>query len=49
MTGLVLMRPALGRGEYATNRWACPWSGITFLLYAALSGVVFLARHGYPF
>lgn len=47
--GLLLMLPALRRGEYATSRWACSWIAATFLLYAAVSGIVFLLKHGYPF
>lgn len=49
VAGLLAMRPTLGRSDAATSRWACPWIGVTFLLYALISGVVFLARHGYPF
>ncbi|WP_147918761.1 hypothetical protein [Ruania zhangjianzhongii] len=47
--GLLAMRPALSRAEYATSRWTCPWIAATFLLYAGLSAVVFLLQHGYPF
>lgn len=45
--GLLVMRPALARGTYATSRWACPWIAGTFLLYACISGIVFLLRYGY--
>lgn len=48
VAGLLAMRPALARGEYATSRWAVPWIAGTFLLYAAISAVLFLGRHGYP-
>lgn len=47
--GLLAQRPGLARAEYATSRWACPWIAGTFLLYAAISAVVFLGQHGYPF
>jgi hypothetical protein len=46
--GLLLMLPALRRGEYQTSRWACPWIAVTFLVYALVSGGVFLIEHGYP-
>ncbi len=45
--GLLVMRPTLARGTYATSRWACPWIAVTFLLYAIISGVLFLSRYGY--
>lgn len=47
--GLFAMRPTLARAEYATSRLAAPWIGITFLLYAIISGAIFLAKYGYPF
>lgn len=49
LVGLAWMLPTLRRRTYATSRWACPWIGGTFLLYAVVSGVLFLARYGYPF
>lgn len=47
LVGLVAMLPALRRADYATSRWACPWVGATFLLFAAVSAIVFLLRNGY--
>ena len=47
--GLVLMLRALRRGTYPTSRWACPWIAVTFLLFAIVSGIDFLVKHGYPF
>ncbi|MGO1769520.1 MAG: hypothetical protein ACTHZX_06170 [Microbacterium sp.] len=49
LVGLVGMLPTLRRGDYATSRWACPWIAATFLLYAVISALLFLARYGYPF
>lgn len=49
VAGLLVMLPTLRRTEYATSRWACPWLGGTFLLYAVASACRFLAAHGYPF
>lgn len=49
VTGLLLMLPTLRRGDYQTSRWACPWIAVTFLAYAAISAVIFLAEYGYPF
>lgn len=49
VAGLLLMVPTLRRGEYATSRWACSWIAVTFLLFAIVSGIVFLLEHGYPF
>ncbi|GAA1559291.1 hypothetical protein GCM10009804_15150 [Kribbella hippodromi] len=49
VTGLVLMIRVLRRAEYATSRWACPWIAATFLLFALVSAIVFLLRHGYPY
>lgn len=49
VAGLVAMLPTLRRGEYQTSRWACSWIAVTFLLYALVSAVIFLTRHGYPF
>lgn len=46
--GLLVMRPMLARGDYATSRWACPWIGGTFLVFALVSAAIYLARHGYP-
>lgn len=48
VVGLVLMLPALRRGDYATSRWACPWIAVTFLAYAIVSAIVFLLRYGHP-
>lgn len=47
--GLALMVPVLRRGMYQTSRWACPWIAVTFLLFAIVSGIDFLVKHGYPF
>ena len=49
VAGLILMLPALRRGSYATSRWACSWIAATFLLYAIVSGAIFLIKYGYPF
>lgn len=49
VTGLMLLLPTLRRGTYQTSRWACPWIAVTFLLFAVVSGVSFLLKHGYPF
>lgn len=49
VVGLIVMLPALKPAAYQTSRWACPWMGVTFLLYALLSGVIFLGAHGLPF
>ncbi|UOQ58746.1 hypothetical protein MUN78_07975 [Leucobacter allii] len=49
LTGLLAMRPALARSDFATSRWACAWIAATFLVYAIVSAAVFLARYGYPF
>jgi hypothetical protein len=49
VAGLLALRPALARGDYATSRWAAPLMGATFLAYAVVSAIIFLARHGYPF
>lgn len=47
--GLIALLPLLRRGSHPTSRWACPWVGVTFLLYALVSGSLFLAEYGYPF
>lgn len=47
--GLVLLLPTLKRDDYPTSRWAAPWIGLTFLLFAAISAVLFLRQHGLPF
>lgn len=48
VAGLLMMVSTLRRGTYATSRWACPWIALTFLLYAVLSGALFLFDYGYP-
>ena len=49
VVGLLAMLPALRRGDYPTSRWARPWIGGTFLLYALASAGVFATAHGYPY
>lgn len=49
VAGLLAMRSALARGDYATSRWAAPWIGAAFLAYAVASAILFLGRNGYPF
>lgn len=49
LLGLVWMLPSLRRGDYPTSRRAGPWMGATFLLFAVVSTVILLVRHGYPF
>ena len=46
--GLAAMFRPLARADYPTSRWACPWIAGTFLLYAAISAIIFLATFGYP-
>lgn len=46
--GLIAMLPALRRANYQTSRSACPWMGATFLLYALISGAIFLSEYGFP-
>ena len=46
--GLIVMLPTLQRAEYQTSRAACPWIGATFLLYALISGAIFLSEYGFP-
>ena len=47
LAGLFALLPRLSRDDHPTSRWAAPWMGWTFLAFAAVSGVVFIARHGY--
>lgn len=49
VVGLLWMLPMLRRGDYPTSRWAAPWVALTFLIYAAISAVIALAKYGYPY
>lgn len=49
VVGLMAMLPTLRRGDYPTSRWAAPWIGATFLLFASVSAILFLTKHGFPF
>lgn len=49
VVGLFVMLPSLRRGDYPTSRWACPWIGVTFLVFGLISAVLLLMEHGYPY
>lgn len=48
VAGLAWLFPRLKSGTSPTSRWACPWVGATLLVYALVSGSIFLINHGFP-
>ncbi|MGO2110169.1 MAG: hypothetical protein ACTH31_00985 [Pseudoclavibacter sp.] len=48
LVGLVAVLPRLRRSDSTTSTWTGAVMGATLLAYAAISVVVFLARHGSP-
>lgn len=46
VAGLLVLRGRMARSEAPTSRWAAPWMGVTFLLFAGVSGAMLLAGGG---